>query len=269
MHRNVYSYSKIATYERCPLSFQYRYIDKIKVPYDTIELFLGNTVHTILESLYNNLDILPGNLISVEGLQNDFQKIWKENYNDSVKLREGQTEEEYFEKGMEMIALYHKNNYPFDQEICMGAEMELKWHIGDFKFWGYIDRVSLNLKENKITIHDYKTSSKLPEKEKILNKQQLVLYKIALEEQYPEMEIEMVYHYLQFGEEIRFTKTDEEQEKIKKEVIKTIRRIEIDYWENNFKARVDNKCKWCDYSTICYAYNKENGNKVTVQTKLF
>lgn len=54
---NIYSHTRLATYERCPLSYQYKYIDKIKpeIPYRPIEQFLGECVHISLENLYRHI----------------------------------------------------------------------------------------------------------------------------------------------------------------------------------------------------------------------
>lgn len=50
-----FSISKIGAYETCPLQYKYAYIDRIKVEAeDTVETFLGNIVHKVLEKLYRD-----------------------------------------------------------------------------------------------------------------------------------------------------------------------------------------------------------------------
>ncbi len=44
----VYSHSRLSTFEKCPLQFRYRYIDKIKRDTRGIEAFLGIRVHYML-----------------------------------------------------------------------------------------------------------------------------------------------------------------------------------------------------------------------------
>jgi len=49
----IYSHSKLSTFEKCPLKFKFRYIDKI-IPeiQKSIESHLGSSVHDALEWLY-------------------------------------------------------------------------------------------------------------------------------------------------------------------------------------------------------------------------
>lgn len=266
----IYSHSKLAIYERCPLAFQYKYIDKCKldVPYIPIERFLGDCIHITLQKLYEHLIISPKYDVTLLEIINDFEYIWKENYNDSIKLREGQTQQEFIQAGHDMLELYFENNYPFTQEMNLCVEERLLWEIDGFKFIGFVDRISAIPEKNKLIINDYKTSSTMPEEEDLKKERQLVLYKMAIEEKYPEKEIELVYHFLRFGKKIKIDVTEEEQENIKKEVLNTVSEIQIDTWEKNFKSRVGERCEWCDYVSVCNAYKKKKGDTVFVQTKL-
>jgi len=46
----IYSHSRLAAFEQCPLRFKFQYIDKLKPDIkQSIEGFLGNKVHDTLE----------------------------------------------------------------------------------------------------------------------------------------------------------------------------------------------------------------------------
>ncbi len=48
----IYSHSRLSSFEDCPQKFQYRYVLKIPVDSEGIEAFVGKRVHEILERLY-------------------------------------------------------------------------------------------------------------------------------------------------------------------------------------------------------------------------
>ncbi len=49
----VYSHSRLATYETCPLQYKYAYVEKVELEpeVETIEVFTGSRVHEALEKL--------------------------------------------------------------------------------------------------------------------------------------------------------------------------------------------------------------------------
>jgi putative RecB family exonuclease len=113
-----------------------------------------------------------------------------------------------------------------------------------------------------LEIHDYKTSGTLPEKQSLQNDRQLSLYQIGIRKKYPEMNdklVEVVYHYLNFKEEFRFQKTENEIETVKKEVVNLIQTIELASWENKFDARLGKLCHWCEFSSLCPAFQQAGG----------
>ncbi len=48
----IYSHSRLSTFEDCPKRFEYRYVLKIPTETEGIEAFVGKRVHEILERLY-------------------------------------------------------------------------------------------------------------------------------------------------------------------------------------------------------------------------
>ena len=62
-----FSYSKLGTYERCPLQYKLRYLTSLKPETkSTIEAFTGSLVHNALEVLYR--DIIKTKVNSLESL---------------------------------------------------------------------------------------------------------------------------------------------------------------------------------------------------------
>ena len=52
MKHEIYSHSRLASFEDCPRKFQYRYVLKIPSETESVEAFVGKRVHEVLERLY-------------------------------------------------------------------------------------------------------------------------------------------------------------------------------------------------------------------------
>jgi ATP-dependent helicase/DNAse subunit B len=55
----VYSFSQTQTFIQCPRKYQYKYVDKIKEKEfeSSPDLILGHSVHSVLEWLYNQINV--------------------------------------------------------------------------------------------------------------------------------------------------------------------------------------------------------------------
>ncbi|MBI2903109.1 MAG: PD-(D/E)XK nuclease family protein, partial [Candidatus Methylomirabilis oxyfera] len=102
-------------------------------------------------------------------------------------------------------------------------------------------------------IHDYKTSGRLPPQSEIDTDRQLALYQLGVAGMWPDAEeIELVWHYLAFGKELRSRRTPEALERLKTATIALIDRIEAD---SEFKPIESLLCQWCAYRSICPIWN--------------
>jgi putative RecB family exonuclease len=119
---------------------------------------------------------------------------------------------------------------------------------GCYKIQGYIDRL-VSVGSGRYEIHDYKTSGRLPSQRDLDADRQLALYQLAVEEMWPDAkEVELVWHYLAFGKELRSRRTPNALERLKSSTIAVIDRIEADV---EFKPIKSSLCHWCAYQNIC------------------
>src|SRR6266571_9271977 len=80
----VYSHSRLSTYEKCPLQYRYRYLDRIKRDTQSIEAFLGNRVHDVLETLYRRL--MASERPSLDELVALYHRGWEEAYSEKITI---------------------------------------------------------------------------------------------------------------------------------------------------------------------------------------
>src|SRR5277367_1465129 len=51
-HVAIYSHSRLETFEKCPLKYQFKYVQEIAEPTEFVEQFAGKRVHEALEKLH-------------------------------------------------------------------------------------------------------------------------------------------------------------------------------------------------------------------------
>ncbi len=254
--KKVYSHSKLKTFEQCPIKYKFKYIDKIKTVDKSIETLLGFAVHAVLEYLHSEVKI--GRIPSVEEIIMVYSSTWTDNYNENIVIvKDNLNDKYYFNKGIEFLTTYYTQNHPFDDNT-LEVEKRIRIKLGEnneYEIIGFIDRLVYNLKENRYEVHDYKTSSSMPRKEQIESDRQLSIYAIAIKEIFgSEKEVVVVWHYLAHNQKIHLKKENHELEKHKKEIIELIKKIES---TNNFPPRVSALCHWCEYKSICPAWENK------------
>ncbi|MFH1801535.1 MAG: PD-(D/E)XK nuclease family protein [archaeon] len=254
----IYSHSKLSAFEQCPLKFKLRYIDKI-IPESekTIESHLGSVVHSVLEILHTKAK--KGKILSVEEVIKHYFKKWEECYKPEIVIvRKDTTAEDYFNKGIKFLTDYYRKNHPFE-ENTLAVEKKIKIELGEHSIVGFIDRLVHNAEKDEYEIHDYKTANSMPLREAVENDRQLALYSLAIKEIFgQEKKVCLVWHYLAHNQKIRSRRTDEQLEKLKKEVLELIEKIES---TDNFHPYISKLCDWCEYKSMCYAWTKNHKQK--------
>ncbi len=247
----LYSHSRLSTYEKCPLQYRYRYLDRIKRDTQSIEAFLGNRVHESLEALYR--DLLASKMPTLEGLLALYQRSWAENFSDKITIVKTEFAPDLYRKiGVECITKYYHGQYPFDDGTTLALEDRVTLALDDqgrYQLQGFIDRLVCQ-EQGVYEIHDYKTSSGRPPSDADLRKdRQLTIYRMAVAKRYPDArEIRLVWHYLVSGQKLTSDRTPEEIERQRCHMIGLIDTIE---GTKEFPPKVSALCGWCEYRDIC------------------
>jgi len=253
-----FSYTKISNFEKCPLAYKFKYIDKIKSEKQFIEGHLGSSVHSSLEWLYKR--IINNNLPDMDSMLNFFSAKWQENsLNNFIIVKEQLTTQDYFDKGIKFLLNYYTKNYPFNENtIELEKKIKLKINETDFLI-GFIDRLSYHKDEDYYEIHDYKTSNSPPSKKDLESEKQLPIYSLAIKERtHPNQKIKLSWHFLSIGEKVTIEKSLDELNKIKKTIQETISKIKN---ETIFPPKISILCKWCEYNDICPEYQNFSKGK--------
>lgn len=249
----VWSHSRLSSFEKCPLQFRFRYIDKIRKDTFSIEAFLGNRVHEALEHLYRRKGEVKKTPRLPEILA-VYRARWDAEYKDNVKVvRRGLAAADYREEGEEYLKNFYHRNAPFDDGETVGLEVKVEFALdasGRYRIVGYIDRL-VRREAGLYEIHDFKTSAFRPSDEDLRRDRQLTFYQIAVRDQHPDArDIRLVWHFLAQDERRTATRTESEIEDHRRQAMRLVDRIEA---AREFPARPSPLCRWCEYRDICPA----------------
>jgi len=250
----VYSNSKLSCFEQCSLRYKYEYIDKLEKPTEeTVEQFLGSRVHDALEKLYKDLKFQKPD--SLEELLEFYNSEWKKGWSSSIILvRKEYSEENYRKMGEQYLTNYFRHYHPFNQSVTLATEHKLSLNLdpeGKYRITGKIDRLSC-AEDGTYEIHDYKTSFAMTPHSYLETDRQLPLYAIAVKHHYHDARhVKLIWHFLSADKEIVLTKTDEQLDSLKKEIMQLIDEIESRKDAQDFPPRKSELCDWCQFRTIC------------------
>jgi len=247
----IYSHSKLSTFEQCPFKFKLRYIDKIKPEVkDTIESFLGNKVHNVLQWIY--AEASRGRILQLDEVVKYFIYIWNKDFNQEIKIvKQEYNSEYYFNQGIKFIVDYFMKYSPFqDNTIALEKRIIINLDdLGKYKLQGYIDRIVYHKDTNILEIHDYKTNGFLKPQEELDKDRQLALYAIGLKDIFKGVnDIYLVWHFLAFNKKMISKRTEEQLTQLKQEIIELIDKIES---TTEFPAKSSPLCEWCGFKNYC------------------
>ena len=247
----VYSHSRLSTYEKCPLQYRFRYLDRIKRDVQSIEAFMGNRVHETLEKLYR--DLMMSRRTSLDELVALYQRAWRENWSERITIVKTEyTADHYRQVGERCLIGYYRRYEPFDDGQTLGLEDRMQLSLdpaGRYQLQGYIDRL-VRAAEGVYEIHDYKTGgSSLPSDADLRRDRQLTLYQMAVQKRFPDArDIRLVWHYLAFDQRLTSARTPDEVERHRRQTIGLIDTIEE---TRTFPPKESALCRWCEYRDIC------------------
>jgi len=248
------------TFKNCPRKFKFNYIEKPDITRkQSIEAFMGSMVHESLEKLYT--DIKFNKLNSLDEILLFYNDLWIKKYSQETIeiIRKDYFEENYKKLGEDYLSGYYEAYKPFNQGKTLGLEHEVIIKIfnpdnqNNYELIGYIDRLTL-FTDDVIEIHDYKTNMVPKTQEEVDVDKQLALYSISIKQSFPFVKrIDLVWHFLSTGIELRSQRTDLDLEHLKKEVIKIINEIENAKKKDDFPTKPSGLCEWCEFRGICPA----------------
>jgi putative RecB family exonuclease len=258
MAAEIYSHSRLSSFEDCPKKFQFRYVLKVPSDSESIEGFVGKRVHEVLERLYEF--VAKGMVPSLGKVIDRYRAFWEEHY-DATRVRIVRSENDvnhYRELGEHCLTNYYRRFYPFDGDETIATEERVLFSLDGakrYRIQGFIDRI-VRAKDGAIEIHDYKTSARVPSQNRLDGDRQLALYQMGLADRFGvDRSMRLVWHYLAPNQTRVSTRSAEQLQTLREETIGLIDRIRV---ATEFEPRTSPLCKWCEFSDICPAQAKRH-----------
>jgi putative RecB family exonuclease len=249
----VFSHSRLASFEDCPRKFEYRYVLRLPAESESIEGFVGRRVHEVLERLYDFAG--RGQVPSLERVLRRYHALWEEQWDPGrVRVvRDDASVDDYRADGERCLANYYRRHYPFDRDETLGLEERVAFSLdagGSYRIQGFVDRL-VRARDGALEIHDYKTGRRVPRQQHLDGDRQLALYEIGVRERWgDEQPVRLVWHFLMSGQTRTSTRTPDQLEAVRRETIELIDRIRE---ERRFEPRPGPLCRWCEYRDRCPA----------------
>ncbi|MBI4250473.1 UvrD-helicase domain-containing protein [Candidatus Uhrbacteria bacterium] len=259
----VYSFTQLTAFTTCPLQYKFSFLLKIPV-FGKAQFSFGKTIHLALQRYVEQIiergsraqadlfgaekkeytDSEAASYPPFEDLLAHYERSWHDDW--FVNARQ---KEEYRAKGRALLKTFYDElireqprPYAVEQEFTM------KISVGDsaITIKGRIDRI--DRVEGGIAIIDYKTGEgKKGDALSSQDKEQLVLYQLAVEEVMHEKPLSLTYYYLGSGRKISFLGTEKEKHALTQRIAKTVAALK----NSDFAPTPGWHCKSCDFRDIC------------------
>ncbi|MCD4749731.1 MAG: PD-(D/E)XK nuclease family protein [Thermoanaerobaculales bacterium] len=245
--KNQFSFSRLKSFDQCPFKYRLRYLKGLKEAFRSIESYLGNTVHDVLEWMYEERrnGASPDETAIVERFDEGWREDWPE---DLAIVRIDDGPDTYFRVGREMLKIFVSDVFDKDRSETLALEERYSTPLSDrIVFTGFADRVGRTTK-GKLFVIDYKTSKRAGDSTEFSEGLQAPLYAACALEKYKEDSALAGYHYLRLGIS-NWHQVDQARARQLLERFKNLAEAALDTTE--FPAKPGILCAWCGFNHIC------------------
>lgn len=256
---NSFSHSSLGSFRRCPKQFEFRYIDKLKVPrVITPDTYLGTTIHRILRKLYK---LGADDVIwPLDEAVTEYHAEWgKLNLAQLQVHSDHYTVDDYIRIGEKMLRQHYEKYQPFNVGTLLGTELYLSFELPNtpFKVRGYIDKL-WRREDGTVEICDYKTGMTIARPQDEGYRWQMGIYELAVRATWPQYEtIDVAQHFLRQDEIVKYRMTPDELDLLTEDIRNVIMEIHQANRTKNFPAQENALCRYCDFQVYCPAKRHE------------
>ncbi len=248
---NYISYSQLQTYDICPLHYKLQYI--LKIPSEpAAALSFGTSLHGALRDIYQ--DRINNSSSPLNTIESVLQKNW---------IIEGYKSKDHeqiaYKRAQVVLQQYLDSDHTNSNKKILAVETPFQFFVtnkdirpSSLKVGGRIDRVD-SIDSNTIEIIDYKTGSHVPTQKEADSNLQLTFYALAATQVHdsifgkPPENILLSLHYIEENQKITTTRTQEQLEEAKINILQKVNEIE----KSEFICSQSIFCHKCEYNMLC------------------
>lgn len=236
------SYSRIDRWEKCPLSYRFRYVDRIEEEQGDAAA-LGKAVHAAIETVERAhvREERRGAISAAEAT-----RAWRDAFAEAGLVGAG-----VFEEGLELVLGFARDQGELDAYSVVAIEEQFELRIGEQTVIGVLDRVD-RIDDETIEVIDFKTNRLLFARDDLATHLQLSLYCIAARLLWPwARNVRLTFWMLRHELKQRTTRTDE-QLTAACEYVQAVAQQLAEAEE--YPPRPNPLCGYCGYRRGCPAY---------------
>ena len=240
--RSEVSFSQLAAFQVCPLSYRLKYVDRISEAAASDPMVLGSCLHDALAWLYGSSGDGP-ELIDVLG--------WFEGrLANALDGKEGRdASERLFEVGERFLRFHYEVVYRKEKRRTIAVEKDVRMELGEgLTFVGRVDRVALDT-SGVVEVIDYKSSTRAStSRPRIPDSLQLAAYSAAILRELNLGSVIARRIKLPTGVEDRFAFSVEDVRQATLSLKRWARRLQS---SRVYRANVGAHCSSCQFHPVC------------------
>lgn len=247
--RNQFSFSRVKTYHQCPLRYRFRYLKGLKEVFRSIESFMGNVVHDVLEWLYDEREHRESP--SLEAALQSLGERWSAELGDEITvIRCSDRTDDYLITARELVERFHRGAFARDRSETIALEQRLNHRLSDdIVFTGFADRIG-RTENGRLFVVDYKTSKREGDHSEFSEGLQAPLYAACAMEREGATEALAGYHYLRH-ESTRWQSVDSKRAT---ELMGRFHQLAAETLAaTDFEPEPGILCAWCGFNLMCPA----------------
>ena len=245
--KNQFSFSRLKSFDHCPFKYRLRYLKGFKEAFRSIESYLGNTVHDVLEWMYTARR--DGNSPDLAAVLDRFDEQWRQEWPDDLAVvRTADGPDISFRFGREMLERFFSEAFTQDRSETLELEQRCTARLSErVVFTGFADRVGRTT-AGKLFVVDYKTSKKAGDPSEFSEGLQALLYAACALDRHSEDSALAGYHYLRLGTS---NWHDVDRDRARQVLDRFLHLAEATLDATEFPARPGILCAWCGFNHIC------------------
>lgn len=241
------SFSKVDTYLQCPLKYKFSAVDKLPTP-PAPQLSWGTSLHAALEWFWDRKLPEPP---TAEDLAEALYDRW-----DDTGFAEIPREDKirWYRHAQDVLRRHHAQHAPRFRPAA-AVEQWFDVDVGDrIRVRGFIDCV-VPTEDGGFGIVDWKTNRKAKTREQVEGSLQLALYALAARELWGRDPDWVALEFVVPG-----MRVDVPMERIDVDgAVAEVRRVAEAIRAERFEPTPNRLCGWCDFRSICPAFEGDDG----------
>lgn len=246
----IYSFSQINTYVLCPERYKFSYIEKIYQKDESIEAFMGNRIHEVLDWVFTER---KNKFTTFDKLAEKFDELWLNSWHEKIFIADPRINANHFYTiGLRCLGNFCNMYGPMFTNPTVGTEIKLNFEIENYKFRGVIDRLD-KTEDNTLIVTDYKTSKKAKGSIAAKSDLQLGLYHLAIQQNFSiKNKVLIGWNFLRQNKKVYHEHNEKSLKKIKTKVVRTVEEIEDTLiGKQIFLPKESILCHWCYFWDKC------------------